>query len=40
MVRGRYDFAVKTNDELVWSEIQGEQIAQVLVVSGSKLSIN
>jgi len=32
MMRGHYDYAIKNNEELVWSEINGERIAQILIV--------
>jgi len=32
MVKGRYEFAIGNNEEVIWSKVDGDHITKVLIV--------
>ena len=33
MVKGRYEFAIRNDEEVIWSRVEGDHVARILIVS-------
>ena len=33
MVKGRYELALRNNEEVIWSRVDGDHVTQILIVS-------
>lgn len=33
MVKGRYEFAIRNDEEVIWSKVDGDHVARILIVS-------
>ena len=32
MVKGRYEFAVRNDEEVIWSKVDGDHVTRILIV--------
>jgi hypothetical protein len=32
MVKGRYEFAIRNDEEVIWSKVEGDHVTRILIV--------
>ena len=32
MIKGRYEFAIRNDEEVIWSKVEGDYVSRILIV--------